>query len=179
MKLGEKLIDRMFARPPRDPRAVPRSQEAVCELQGNYLPDPVIPWVLCVDDDTDYSQALKLRLESRGVAVVRAYEGGEGFHSACSNRASAILLDCHLPNGEGDYVLRRLKETPTTRDIPVIVVTGSKDSSMERKMLNLGAEKVFYKPLDFDRLCEELSRHVNILRRPAPGFAVPDSETVY
>jgi hypothetical protein len=45
-------------------------------------------------------------------------------------------------------------------------------------MLNLGAEKVFFKPLDFDRLCDELSRHVSILQRAAPGFELPASELV-
>lgn len=143
------------------------------------LPDPVVPWVLCIDDDADFSQAVKLRLESRGVAVVRAYEGTEGFHSAFSNRASAILLDYHLPNGQGDYVLRRLKETPSTRSIPVIVVTGAKSGALERNMLNAGAERVLSKPLDFDQLCRELARHVPILCQPAPGFSLPESKLVY
>ncbi|MEX2113960.1 MAG: response regulator [Pirellulales bacterium] len=179
MKPKDEPVDLTPDRPLRDPRAVPPSSEGLHAMQGNQMADPVVPWVLCIDDDADFSHALKLRLESRGVAVVRAYEGAEGFHSAFSNRASAILLDYHLPNGEGDDVLRQLKENQVTKDIPVIVVTGVKDGSLEHKMLNLGAEKVFFKPLDFDRLCQELARHVNILRRAAPGFELPTSELVY
>jgi DNA-binding response OmpR family regulator len=179
MNIGETFVERVFERLLRNPRALPLASDSVQAVGGNQMPDPIVPWVLCIDDDADFSHALKLRLESRGVAVVRAYGGTEGFDSAFANRASAILLDFHLPNGQGDYVLRRLKETSITKDIPVIVVTGAKDGALERKMLNLGAEKVFFKPLDFDRLCDELSRHVSILQRAAPGFELPASELVY
>jgi DNA-binding response OmpR family regulator len=145
---------------------------------ASQIPEPIIPWVLCIDDDADYSRALKLRLESHGVAVVRAFDGVTGVRSAFANSASAIILDYHLPQAQGDYVLGRLKETALTRQIPVIVVTGTKDRAIERKMLNLGAEVVLTKPVEFVNLRRELAKHINILREAAPGFETPACESL-
>lgn len=118
------------------------------------------PWVLLIEDDQDVSLAVKLRLEKSGIAVARAFEGLEGVKQAFSRPAEAIILDFNLPNGQGDYVLRRLKSNPLTRDIPVIVVTGVRDQSLEQKMLSLGACRFLTKPIDFDCLNEELQKHV-------------------
>jgi CheY-like chemotaxis protein len=125
------------------------------------------PWVLCIDDDPDFSDALKCRLESYGVAVNRAFSGMAGYRLAFTYPASVILLDYHLPNGQGDYILRRLKESPATREIPVIVVTGVRDKALERKMYGLGASGFLTKPVQFESLREQLARFMNILLEPA------------
>lgn len=124
------------------------------------------PWVLSIDDDADYSNVLKLRLEHHGVEVVRAFEGMEGVRFAFTKPADVILLDFEMPNGQGDYVLRRLKDNPVTKDIPVIMITGKKDRILERRVLNMGAEKFMNKPPDFDELLNELSKHINITMQP-------------
>jgi len=119
------------------------------------------PWVLCIDDDAELSHTLKLRLEKTGVHVVRAYAGMEGYRFACATPAQAIILDYEMPDGNGDYVLRRLKESPLTRDIPVIVLTGRKDKALERKMLNLGAAEYLTKPCAWEKLWSVLGRFID------------------
>ena len=114
------------------------------------------PWVLSVEDDEDVALALKLRLQELGLRVIRATAGTEGYRRAFVDSPRAILLDYELPQGNGDYVLRRLKESPATRDIPVIVITGRKESHIERQMLNLGASEFLTKPIDWSRLREAL-----------------------
>lgn len=121
-----------------------------------------MPWVLHVDDDQDLSAAMGIRLEAYGIKVVRAFDGAGGVRTAFSHPASAIILDYEMPNGQGDYVLGRLKDNPVTRDIPVIVLTGRKDRSLERKMLRLGAARFFNKPAEFNELLSELRLHVEI-----------------
>jgi DNA-binding response OmpR family regulator len=116
------------------------------------------PWVLCIDDDAELSHTLKLRLEKIGVHVLRAYAGMEGYQYACATPAQAIILDYEMPDGNGDYVLRRLKDNPLTRDIPVIVLTGRKDKALERKMLNLGAAAFLTKPCAWNTLHSKLGR---------------------
>ncbi|MBI3469448.1 MAG: response regulator [Planctomycetes bacterium] len=136
---------------------------------GGHSASP--PWVLHIDDDLEFSRALKIRLEQHGVAVVRAEEGMQGYRSAFSYPADAILLDYSLPNGQGDYVLRRLKENPVTKDIPVIVLTGNSNRSLERKMMNIGAARFLAKPLKFDELLEALSDYMDVL--PTSAMACP------
>jgi DNA-binding response OmpR family regulator len=116
---------------------------------------------LCIDDDSELSFTLKLRLEQHGIQVLRAFAGMEGYRYACVTPAQAIILDYEMPDGNGDYVLRRLKESQLTRNIPVIVLTGHKDRSLERKMVNLGAAAYVTKPCEWARLWTVLSRHVD------------------
>jgi CheY-like chemotaxis protein len=125
------------------------------------------PWVLCIDDDEDYSLAMKMRLESHGVATVRAFEGTAGFRSLFRNQADLILLDYELPNGRGDYILERLKNNVVTRDIPVIVVTGRRDLALERRLLAMGAASYITKPPDFEMLLQEMAKHIPVLLQSA------------
>lgn len=146
---AESLLDSVFAI---------LSQEGVID---DLVPEPK-PWVLCVDDDYDFLASLTHRLERRGIGVINAYDGIAGFHKAFAQPANAIILDYNMPNGQGDYVLRRLKETPVTRGIPVIILTGNKDDSVRRTLLSLGADAFLYKPPAFEQLLNELRRHINV-----------------
>jgi DNA-binding response OmpR family regulator len=125
------------------------------------------PWVLCIDDDPGFAELLKVRLKQQGVEVVQAHAGMAGYRYAFTSEAQAIILDYELPDGNGDYVLRRLKENPVTKDIPVIVLTGRKERILERKMYNLGAVRFFTKPVPWDDLWKELRRHLHQNAQPA------------
>jgi CheY-like chemotaxis protein len=131
---------------------------------ANRKPDP--PWVLCIDDDKDYSETIKTRLEQYGVAVARAFNGIEGYRMVFTHPASAILLDYNLPNGQGDYILDRLKRSPVTKDIPVFVITGVRDKVLERRMLAMGAAAFLTKPVTFSVLRQHLARYMDILATP-------------
>jgi two-component system, OmpR family, response regulator RpaA len=120
------------------------------------------PRVLCIDDDPEYIHALQIRLESRGIAVLRATTGLDGFCYAVGEPADAILLDYQLPNGCGDYILEQLKANPATQGIPVIVISGSKDRALEYTLVNGGAVRFMHKPLDFEDLMSELRKHLAV-----------------
>jgi len=120
------------------------------------------PWVLVIDDDPDFSWCLQKRLEKYGITVLRAFEGMQGYRVAFSRPVDAIICDYSMPNGRGDYILRRLKENPVTKDIPTIVLTGRKDAALERKLLNLGAVRYFTKPYNIAKLVGELRQHIRL-----------------
>lgn len=120
------------------------------------------PWVLSIEDDDDFALALRLRLRECGVHVVRAEAGMAGYRRAFIDAPQAIILDYELPQGNGDYVLRRLKETPATCSIPVIVLTGRREASIERQMRALGADEFLTKPFDWPLLRKALQRHLAV-----------------
>lgn len=124
------------------------------------------PAVLCVDDDREFADSLKRRLEPHGVEVVQAFAGMDGYCTAFARPVQAIILDCRLPEGDGEYVLRRLKENPVTQHVPVIVLTCAQDRALERRMYNLGAVQFFSKPVDWDELWAELERHLQLPAGP-------------
>ena len=131
-------------------------------LLEQYANEMTRPWVLCVDDDTAFVDTLTLRLQQHGVEVLNAFAGVAGYRMAFTSPAEVIILDQNMPNGSGDYILRRLKENVVTRHIPVIVLTGARDRMLERRMYNLGAAQYFTKPVNWDDLWAELRRHIRL-----------------
>jgi CheY-like chemotaxis protein len=119
-----------------------------------------VPWVLCIDDDATLAEGLRLRLREYGVELLLAAEGMEGYRRAFTSPADVILLDYELPNGNGDYVLGRLKDNPVTNEIPVIVLTGRHDKMIERKMYSLGAVCFMTKPYSWPNLWQEIRKYL-------------------
>jgi len=154
------LIDTVFAMLGAD-RCITKTTDAVRAVTP---PEPIeTPWLLCIDDDSDFFDALTIRFDDYGVAVARAADGLAGYRMAFSTPASAILLDYQMPNGQGDYILGRLKDNPVTCDIPVYMITGVRDRMLERRVVAMGAAGFFTKPLDFETLREHLAEHIDAL----------------
>ncbi len=121
------------------------------------------PVVLHVEDDCDFSAAVKYRLEAHGVAVVRAFNGNDGIRQAQTQKVDAILLDFDMPFARGDEVLEALREDERTKYLPVIAITGGQDKRLKIRMKQLGASAHLTKPLKFDDLRKQLARFIDIL----------------
>jgi PAS domain S-box-containing protein len=104
--------------------------------------------VLVVDDDPDVSKLVKMQLEHSGYRVFTLGRGGSVVAWVTRKRPDLILLDLILPDMEGMAgldVLRELKETPATADIPVVVMTIAQDDGTA---WTLGAVDYLTKPVD-------------------------------
>lgn len=148
------LLDAVFASIGVNPGVLVPEEEAQDDCADT------IPWVLSVDDDKAFAESLMLRLKKEGVGFRRAFSAKSGCDEALARKAHAILLDYEMPQGNGDELLRRLKEDPRTRSIPVIVLTGRNEKSIEEEMLGLGATAFFTKPYAWESLWEELRTHL-------------------
>jgi CheY-like chemotaxis protein len=123
--------------------------------------------VLYIEDDVDAADAMRLRLESLGLHVVQAFDGAEGYRLAVARSPDLIVCDYVLPGGNGDYVLRRLRENPATESIPVIFVTGRPGSELPRRLYGQGAAGYLKKPISSEDLTEALSATLGVsLREP-------------
>ncbi|PYM91415.1 MAG: hypothetical protein DME04_19235 [Candidatus Rokuibacteriota bacterium] len=111
--------------------------------------------VLVIDDDPDVIYLLRENLGDAGYRVVGALSGQEGLHKARELRPFAITLDITMPNKDGWEVLHELKAHPSTKDIPIIVV-----SIVDNKELGyrLGAFDYLLKPIDRDAVFAALGR---------------------
>jgi len=118
--------------------------------------------VLVIDDEENIIEFVKLGLRYEGFQVESASEGEQGITLAQRINPELIILDVMMPGIDGIEVCQRLRENPTTRDIPILMLT-AKDAVQDRIFgLDAGADDYLTKPFDFDEL---LARMRAILRR--------------
>lgn len=79
--------------------------------------------ILCVEDDPDMIEYIRLILERAGYDVIGADGGVEGLEAMQREKPDLILLDLMMPEMDGAEVLLRKKQDPAIRDIPVIALT--------------------------------------------------------
>jgi DNA-binding response OmpR family regulator len=127
------------------------------------------PRIISIDDDADLSAALKLRLEPYGVEVLRAFSGMQGFWSCLDFRPDVILLDLGMSDGDGSYILHRLRGHSLTEKTPVIILTGITNPAIRREFLSLGVQAYLHKPLVFEELLEHVRRLTRIDAAPRSG----------
>lgn len=88
--------------------------------------------VLIIDDDHDFLEAMSMLLDSNGYSVISADDGTKGYELAKSEAPGIILLDVMMVGKtEGFELARKLKKDDSTKDIPVVLVSGI------RKEMNL------------------------------------------
>lgn len=128
--------------------------------------------VLIADDDRVHVRTVSNYLKQRGLEPTAVYDGMQTMMFARRMNPDLILLDISMPAGNGFEVLKNLKASTLTGQIPVVVVSGSIDVEAEGKVLESGAEAFVRKPADMDKLYEVICR---ILEIPDEPSLKPDS----
>lgn len=96
--------------------------------------------VLCIEDEPEMIDLVRLILSRKGFEVLGAPGGKEGLEIIAESKPSVVLLDLMMPDMDGWEVYQRIKADPETSHIPVIVVT-AKAQGID-KMLGLHIARV-------------------------------------
>jgi CheY-like chemotaxis protein len=104
--------------------------------------------LLVVDDIEDNRTVLQRRLTRQGYAVECAASGEAALAMAASGSFDLELLDVMMPGMDGYAVLERLKGSPETRDIPVIMISALDELSSIVRCIERGAEDYLPKPFE-------------------------------
>ena len=139
--------------------------------------------ILLVEDNPD-DEALTLRALKKNQImneVVVAHDGveaieylfREGQHAGRNpdEMPQVILLDLKLPRVDGFEVLRRIREEPETRYLPVVILTTSNEEQDRLKGYGLGANSYVRKPVEFSEFIEavkQLGLYWLLLNQNAP-----------
>jgi len=79
--------------------------------------------ILIVDDDKDIIEIIRYSVEQEGHEVLQAANGKEGLTRATADRPDVIILDIMMPEMDGYTLNTHLSTSPTTKNIPVLVLT--------------------------------------------------------
>jgi signal transduction histidine kinase/CheY-like chemotaxis protein len=117
--------------------------------------------VLVVDDDEGMRRSVCAILEQYGFEHQEAADGLSALELVKRWQPDILLLDVIMPHLDGIAVCRALRETPGTRTLPIITMTGATDKTLQLQCLEAGANDFIAKPID---VAELLARIRNLLR---------------
>jgi CheY-like chemotaxis protein len=106
-----------------------------------------MPRILIADDSRVQIHIFSAYLTAKGFTVAVAMDALQAWMSALREVPDAIVLDINLPAGCGIDVLRKLRMSIKTQQIPVVVVSGTSDPETERMARELGAAEFLLKPV--------------------------------
>jgi len=122
--------------------------------------------ILVIEDEKDLQEVLAYNLRQAGHTPIVLGGGRDALAAVAEHRPDLVLLDLMLPDVSGVEICRRIKSTPATKDIPIVMVTAKGDEVDRVVGFELGADDYVVKPYS---LRELLLRIEAVLRRTAPA----------
>jgi DNA-binding response OmpR family regulator len=110
------------------------------------------PRVLIVDDEPDVLELVDFRLSGEGFEVLRACNGLEALSKARCESPHVIVLDVMLPDLDGLLVCEILRAQPSTRDVPVVVLSALDRPVTGSRKAKIRVSHWLKKGSDFDAL---------------------------
>jgi two-component system, cell cycle response regulator DivK len=126
--------------------------------------------ILLVEDNANNRLLVRDVLQATGYETVEAETAEDGIRLALDRQPALILMDILLPAMNGMEALRRLRDEPRTREIPVIAITASVMDQDRSRIMAAGFDDYISKPINvrafLDTVRAILARH---RRSPEPS----------
>jgi two-component system phosphate regulon response regulator PhoB len=126
------------------------------------------PMVLIVEDEAPLVTLLRYNLEKEGFSVCSAGDGEEALLQIAENKPDAVLLDWMLPLVSGLEVCRQIRRSPSSRSLPIILLTARGEEADRVRGLDSGADDYIVKPFSPSELVARLRA---VIRRAQPSAA--------
>jgi signal transduction histidine kinase/CheY-like chemotaxis protein len=109
--------------------------------------------ILYIEDNLSNLRLIERLLARREqVDLVASMQGRLGLDLARQHHPAVILLDLHLPDIDGEEILSRLREDPSTADIPVVILSADATTGRIQRLIAAGAHSYLTKPIDVRQL---------------------------
>jgi CheY-like chemotaxis protein len=123
--------------------------ERISEMAPEIAPPTDQPAILLVDDDPTVRTLARVLLEKNGYRVTEVGDGPAAVeHFTAGKECALVVLDLDLPTLSGLEVLGRLRGSPSSAGVPVVVLTGSSGDEVEVEAMDAGADDYIRKPLE-------------------------------
>jgi len=119
---------------------------------------------LIVDDEFHIVQVVAIKLRNNGFEVLTADNGADAYALACENKPDIMITDYQMPGLTGLELIEKLRATPETASIPVIMLTGHGFDISDEQKQKLGISTCLSKPFSPR---EVLSTVEDVLRQTA------------
>lgn len=119
-------------------------------------------FILIAEDEPDTASLLQFQLQRRGYRTAVATDGFDALNLTFEDHPDLVILDLMLPKLHGFEVCRMLKASPSTRGIPVFMLTAAASTESKVEGFNVGANDYLTKPFEIPEL---LARIASLLQR--------------
>jgi DNA-binding response OmpR family regulator len=125
--------------------------------------------ILIIEDSDSIRRMLEALVSARADQVEAVGTGVDGLDRAFRMSPDVVLLDLNLPGiYNGFEVIARLRADPTTRSVPIVVVSARTDEESRRRALDAGASAFYTKPFSPIALLKE----IDVMRRSSARVQV-------
>ena len=119
--------------------------------------------ILVVDDEVDFIEVIKLRLESNDYEVITAYNGEDALKRIKEEEITAVLLDILMPGIDGLEVLKRIRKVD--ENLPVYMITAFSTEERFKAANRLGASGFIVKTDDLDKQIKSITSVIDMADR--------------
>ena len=114
------------------------------------------PLILLVEDNATIRDAFSILLSDSGYRVLQADSGERALAVSEEQLPDLILLDLGLPDVPGIQLAKTLKSRPSTREVPIVALTGHALDANRDACIAAGCAGYLTKPIDADQLLRRL-----------------------
>ena len=133
-----------------------------------------LPQIMVVDDDHDTVAILARHLQREGFVAIEANSGAQCLKLVHENEVDVILLDLMMPEMDGFQVVRALKNSPVTADIPIIMITARDDLDGRAEGMRLGVSDFLAKPVFRRQLAGRVRAQLEVVETARNASATLD-----
>ena len=145
---------------------VASAQERVASVDAHERASgdrPTTGTILYIEDNVANVRLMERVMQQRpGLDLLHASLGADGLSMLRTARVDLVFLDMHLPDMTGDEVMRKIWESPDTRNIPVVVLTADASPAVARRITAAGAAGCLAKPFNITRLLGTIDERLGV-----------------
>lgn len=108
--------------------------------------------ILTIDDSASIRQMVSMTLSAAGHTVVEAINGQDGYDKAIAQPVDAVITDLNMPVLNGIEFVRKYRQHPSSKGVPIILLTTESDDELKRQAKEAGATGWIVKPFKQDQL---------------------------
>ncbi len=126
-------------------------------------PNAEQPVVLIVEDNRDLRNFIADSL-AQNFQCVTANDGQDGYAKACEFKPDLILSDLMMPLFSGKYLVEKLQQNETLKEVPVVILTAKADENLRVELLKAGVQDYILKPFLTEELLARVQNHIHAYR---------------
>lgn len=116
---------------------------------------------MVVEDNEKNRKLMRVVLKAKGYNIIEAATGEEALNILKSQKPDIILMDIQLPGIDGLTLIKQIKASVITKDIPIIAVTAYAMKGDEQKILDTGCNAYVSKPINTQELPLIVEKYIN------------------